>query len=241
MSSLPEPIRTGFVLRGPATHTARPARLSTDLGSAGFAGVGIADARRVDPYLDEVVAAAREEARREGFAVGHAQGVEAGTREGRALLAEQQHALVEQDARERASRFERLTQLLTAVEEAVVGALDYQAPRVEEMRDLIAGTAVDIAEAVVGHHLEIEECAAKDALMRALREVPRRATLTVRMHPADVALVTEITGDITEWNIARVVPDLSVERGDAFAEAESLEVEASVAGAFERVRKVLRP
>ncbi|WP_226346424.1 FliH/SctL family protein [Agilicoccus flavus] len=241
MSSLPDPVRPAFVIRRGEDHGARPARLSTDLARAGFAGVGVADARRVDPYLDEVIAAAREQAHRDGYVAGHADGMEVGVREGRALLAEQQAALLDEDARERAARRERLSQLLGAVEEAVVGALDYQAPRVEELRDLIAGLAVDIAEAVVGHHLSVGECAAQDALRRALEQVPRRTSLEVRMHPADVALVTDITGEITEWHIARLVPDLSVERGDAVAVAENLEVEASVAGAFERVRAVLHP
>lgn len=109
------------------------------------------------------------------------------------------------------------------------------------MRDLIAEMAVDIAETLVGHHLEIEDCAAKDAVVRALSRIPRDVSVTLRLHPADVALVSEYVDEVTDWHIARIVPDTSIDRGDATATAQNLEVEASITDGLARVREVLNP
>lgn len=239
------PIRSSYVIRrheAEAREGLREARMSSDLEKSQFAALGIADPRLVDPYLEQVVDAARREAWAQGWEVGRVAGFEAGRSEGLDLLAAQQRELVEQDAKERAARKERLTQLLTSVEDAIAVALDYQAPMIDDLRGLIASLAAQTAEALVGHHLAVEpECAARDAVLRALEQVPRRATVTLRLHPDDLIHVDDITGGVTEWTVARVVPDPSLSRGDAVAEADNLEVDASLAGALDRVREVLRP
>lgn len=242
--SAPAPIRASYVIRRHEAETRdglREARMSSDLEKTQFAALGIADPRLVDPYLEQVVEQARRDAWAQGWEAGRAEGFEVGRREGLDLLAAQQRELVEQDAVERATRKERLTQLLASVEEAIAVALDYQAPMIEEMRGLITHIAVETAEALVGHHLTVQDCAARDAVLRALEQVPRRATVTLRLHPDDLASVEDITGSVTEWTVARVLPDPSLSRGDAVAEADNLEVDASLAGAIERVRAVLRP
>ena len=60
-------------------------------------------------------------------------------------------------------------------------------------------------------------------------------------HPADMALIHEYVDEITDWEIARVVPDPALERGDATAHAANLEVEASITDGLKRVREVLNP
>lgn len=243
MSSLRSSAAAGYVLRGDVGGL-RPARMSADLATtpyAAYAAAGVTDSRLVDPHLAQVVEEAKTQAREAGYTSGHLAGFEAGRREGLELLAAQQQELVEQDAQERAARKERLVELLGALETAVAAALDYQAPRVEEMRDVISAMAVDIAEALVGHHLQVEDCAAKDAVERALSRVPRDASVTLRLHPADVALIADYVDEVTDWQIARIVPDTSIERGDATATAQNLEVEASITGGLERVRAVLNP
>lgn len=242
MSSLRSSAAAGYVIRG-ADQVARvrPARMSADLTNTPFTAIGVADPRLVDPHLEAVVEAARAQAREAGYADGHRAGFEAGRAEGLQLTAKQQEALLEQDAQERAARRERLLELLRALEIAVSAALDYQAPRVEELRDLIATMSVDIAEALVGHHLQVHECAARDAVIRALGAIPRRASVTLRLNPADVALIGEYTDDVTEWEVTRIVPDPAIARGDAAAQAQDLEVEASIADALGRVRQVLDP
>ncbi|WP_168582418.1 FliH/SctL family protein [Gephyromycinifex aptenodytis] len=235
-------IRPGYVIRRDDTFThegLRAARLNADLASTEYVAPGVADPRLVDPYLAELVEAAREEARKAGYAQGRAEGFEAGRQEGLDLLAAQQRELVEQDAAERAARKERLIHLLTSVEDAIAVALDYQAPAMEELRDLVATVGVEVAEELVGHHLQVRDCAARDAVMRALQQVPRRASVTLRLHPDDLAYVEEISGQVTDWTVARVLADSSLSPGDAVAEADNLEVDATLNGAIERVRAVL--
>ncbi|MDO5711283.1 MAG: FliH/SctL family protein [Micrococcales bacterium] len=241
MNSLRSMAAPGYVLRGDQGSRMRPARMSADLTTTPFTAVGVADPRLVDPHLEAVVEEAKSQAREAGYVSGHQAGLQVGRQEGLELLAAQQQVLVEQDAQERAARKERLVELLGALESAVAAALDYQAPRVEEMRDLIAEMAVDIAEVLVGHHLQVEDCAAKDAVVRALSRVPREASVTLRLHPADVALIAEYVDEVTDWQVARVVPDPAIERGDAAAHAQNLEVEASISGGLARMREVLNP
>lgn len=242
MSSLRSSAAAGYVLRGAEqVGRVRPARMSSDLATTQFTALGVADPRLVDPHLEQVVEAAREQARAAGYADGRADGFEAGRSEGLQLMAKQQQALIEQDAQERAARRERLSELLRACEIAVSAALDYQAPQVEELRDLIATMSVDVAEALVGHHLQVHECAARDAVLRALTSIPRNANVTLRLNPADVALISAYVDDVTDWEITRLIPDPSISRGDAAAQAQDLEVEASIADALARVRQVLNP
>ncbi|GAB47530.1 FliH/SctL family protein [Mobilicoccus pelagius] len=233
------PNRTSYVIRAAEDDTSRPARMGADLTATEYAPVGVADPRLVDPYLAEVVEKAKEQAHAQGYEDGRAQGFEAGRREGLDLMAQQQAEIAERDARERASRKERLGELLANVENAIAGALNYQAPAVTELQEVVTELAVQIAESLVGHHLEVGECTARDAVMRALSQVPRRATVTLRMNPADHDDVTAITGDIMEWTVADVVADPTVARGDAIAMATNLEVDASLEGALDRVRTAL--
>ena len=243
-SSLPNglrytPNRTSYVIRASDDDTSRPARMGADLTSTEYAPVGVADPRLVDPYLAEIVEKAKEEARAEGYEAGRVAGFEAGRVEGLDLMAAQQAELLERDARERAARKERLGELLTTVEAAIAHTLTYQAPAVTELQQVVTELSVQIAEALVGHHLQVGECTARDAVLRALSQVPRRATVTLRMNPADYDEVTAITGDIMEWSVADVVADPTVARGDAVAMATNLEVDASLEGALERVRAAL--
>lgn len=238
------PIRPSYVIRASeaGAHAGlRPARLSSDLETTQFTAPGVADPRLVDPYLAEVVEQACEDARKAGYEAGRAAGFEDGRREGLELCAVQQRELAEQDAVERATRKERLLRLLSSVEDAIAVALDYQAPQMEELRDLVTTVGVEVAEELVGHHLQVADCAARDAVLRALQQVPRRASVTLRLHPDDLAYVEDISGRVTDWTVARVLPDSSLSPGDAVAEADNLEIDATLSGAIERVRKVLNP
>lgn len=233
------PTRSSYVIRATEDAEMRPARLSSDLTDTHYAPVGVADPRLVDPYLAELVEQAKEEARQEGFAEGRAAGFEVGRREGLELMGQEQAQMREMDARERVMRKERLGELLLAVESAIATALDYQAPAVAELQGVVSALSADIAEALVGHHLQVGDCAARDAVLRALTQVPRRATVVLRLNPADLAQVNDITGDITEWTVAQVMTDPSLAPGDVVATAENLEVEATMDGALARVREAL--
>ena len=224
------------------THDAavRPARMSSSLLETTFTAPGVMDPRLVDPLLAEVVDKAAMEARARGFRAGHAAGYAAGVEEGRALLAEQRRALAELDERERARRTEQIDTLIANITQAVYGALDLQQPLLEDLYGLIADTAVELAEELVGHHLRVGECGARDALLRALRESPVKQNLVVHLHPADVELTAAIMAEDPEWGDHPIVADERIERYGAVVVAENMEVDAQYGPAIARAKEVLR-
>lgn len=234
------------MLRGDeAAERTRQAVLGSNLVVSPFAGVAYADPRLVDPRMHELVEEAREEARRLGYADGQAEGYEDGRVAGLEMMDNEIRALKARSDEEREvtnatarAAFEALYENSTR---AVADALVYQLPLVEELRDLVATLAVDIAEELVGHHLEVDGCAAVDSVRRALESVPKHMAVRLRLHPADVSTVSEFVEQQPESSLFTITPDLAVQRGDAVAEAENLEVEACLADALEAVRKVLRP
>lgn len=240
-SSLPNrhhtPVRPSYVIRA-VEDDSRPARMGSDLTQTEYAPVGVADPRLVDPYLAEIVEQAKEAARVEGYEAGRQAGFDVGRREGLELLARREEELVAADAAERASRRERLVALHQTVQGAVATALDYQAPTIAEMQGLIIGLAEEIAEALVGHHLMVGDCVARDAVQRVLEQVPRRVSVRLRLHPDDAAEIESIAGDF-DHDIVEVIGDPAITRGDAVAEAENLEVESTLDDAIGRVRDAL--
>lgn len=230
------------MLRGDAaTERTRQAVMGSNLVISPFAGVGYADPRLTDPKMHELVEEAREEARRLGYADGQAEGYEDGRQAGLALMDDEIRALTAQAAQEREAIREEFVQLYANSTQAVADALVYQLPLIEELRDLVATLAVDIAEELAGHHLEVDGCAAVDAVRRALEQVPKHIAVRLRLHPADAAAVEAFVADQPEPELFTVTPDLDVSRGDAVAEAENLEVEVCLTDALEAVRKVLHP
>lgn len=231
----------GYVLRGDDANIARQAVVRSDLVMSPFAGVDYADPRLVDPRMHELVEEARSEARALGYADGQADGFEAGRVAGLEMMAgeiEKMRAAAEADRTELREEFAALWQRTS---EAVEGALDYQVPMIEELRDLIANLAVDIAEELVGHHLVVGECAAVDAVRRALEQIPRHMAVTLRIHPSDAREVQDYTTGLIEYENVRVVHDPNVPHGDVRAEAENLEVTVALSDALAEVRKVLHP
>ncbi|MGG5259660.1 FliH/SctL family protein [Phycicoccus avicenniae] len=171
---------------------------------------------------------------------GREAGREAGLRE---AAAEQAAWLVQVQARDAAERDERartfaaaLAGLGRATDAAVAGLT------VRDVLDTAAVLAVDIAEALIGHHLEVDGCAARDAVARALAEVPRGAAVVVRVHPEDAALVVEdpdALAALAPTATLEVVADPSVGRGGCLADVGDRTVDAQLSSALARVREVL--
>jgi flagellar assembly protein FliH len=230
------------VLRG-GEHSSpvRPARMSANLETSAYVAPGVADPRLVDPHLEAVVEQAAMEARARGFRAGHSAGYAAGRQEGLALLEEQRRELAERDEIDRARRKGYLEDLLEQARTAVRQALTVHTPTLEELYDVIATMTVELAEDLVGHHLEIDGHGAKDALVRAMAQAPVGADVTVRLNPVDAQEIADFAATVPEWGAVRIVPDPSVEPCGAVVTAENLEIDAQYGPAFERVRKVIRP
>ncbi len=172
------------------------------------------------------------------------EGRDAGYAAGRRDAAAEQAAWVERaEARAAAERDERT--LRTAAALAGIGRAADAAAAGLTVRDVLetaAGLAVEIAEALVGHHLEVDGCAARDAVVRALTEVPRGASVLVRLNPEDVDLLAGSADELASLAptaTLELVADPSVERGGCLADVGDRTVDAQLSSALARVREVL--
>jgi flagellar assembly protein FliH len=200
-----------------------------DSSTAGRAGMRLGD------VYAEQLARLRQEARREGWAAGHAEGV---------VAAEQVVAAAEHAAEERIAavqgRWERRLASATAAMGAAVERLDAAAsPVVDEMRDSILDAVLILVGDLLGRELAMAASPGLDALRRALTLCPADVPVVVRLHPDDLAEVppealAQLPASVT------VLGDDAVERAGALAEAGNQRIDAQLGAALERVRAVLR-
>jgi flagellar assembly protein FliH len=190
---------------------------------------------RLGEVYAEQLARLREEARREGWAAGHAEGL---------VAAEQVVAAAERSAEERLAavqiRWERRLASATAAMGAAVERLDATAsPVVDELRDSILDSVIVLVGDLLGREVVLAASPGLDALQRALTLCPTDVPVLVRLHPDDLREVppealAQLPGSVT------VVADDAVERAGALAEAGNQRVDAQLSAALERVRGVLR-
>ncbi|MEU2348227.1 FliH/SctL family protein [Modestobacter sp. NPDC049651] len=191
------------------------------------------------PRLGEVYAeqleALREEARRDGWAAGHAEGI---------VAAEQVVAAAEQAAEQRLAeaqaRWERRLASATAAMAAAATRLEeVTAPASDELRDSVLDAVVTLVEELLGRELALAATPGLDALRRALSLSPTDVPVVVRLHPDDLAELPDgalagLPGSVT------VVADPGVERAGAVAEAGARRVDAQLSAALQRAVAVLR-
>ena len=188
-----------------------------------------------DVYAEEL-ARLREHARQEGYAAGHAEGVQAAG----AVVAEAERA-AEARLAEVQARWERRMVSATAALGAAVTQLEQAAlPVAEDVRDSVITIVLTLVEDVLCRELALADSPVVDAVRRALTLCPADAPTVVRLHPDDLAeLPAEALAELPDT--VRVVGDLSVERAGAVAETGPTRVDAQLGAALERVRAVLAP
>ena len=188
-----------------------------------------------DVYAEEL-ARLREHARQEGYAAGHAEGVEAAD----AVVAEAERVAQARLAEVQA-RWERRMVSATAALGAAVTQLEAAAvPVAEDVRDSVITIVMTLVEDLLCRELALAEDPVVDAVRRALTLCPADEPTVVRLHPDDLAeLPAEALAELpdTVW----VVGDRSVERAGAVAETGPTRVDAQLGAALERVRAVLAP
>ncbi len=227
-------LRATMVLHGVEPQHAPPARITADLRTSPFAGRPWVDPRLVDPSLVAVVAEAEEHARRAGWERGLLEGREAARQE----VAARDRARAQQADAETARRDNEWAQLLAAVR-AGVAALDARdAPIFRDVDHTVATMAVQIAEALVGRHLEVGELPALDAVQRALALAPRHSEAIVRLHPDDARRLPDLS-DALPGGAVQVVADPSVEVGGCIVEAGNRTIDAQLGPALRRLHEVL--
>lgn len=232
-------LRATAVLRGVDESALVPARLGSDLRSTAFARTHGVDPRLVHPVLESVMAAAvataEEQARRAGRAAGYADGLAAGRRD-----AEEEAARVaaQREVQESERVRQRDAQLAAALEqlsEAAAQLAARLAPAEAEVERRAAALAVELAEVLVGHHLTVGDCAAADAVQRALALVERDAPVVVRLRPDDLAVlpVPHPLPSVT------LLADAAIERGGCVADAGPRHVDAQIGPAIARLRELV--
>ncbi|MCZ2819172.1 FliH/SctL family protein [Modestobacter sp. VKM Ac-2977] len=214
-----------------AAHPNAAHRTAAHSDQAATARVGL----RLGEVYAEQLARLRAEARREGWAAGHAEGL---------VAAEQVVRAAEQAAEERLAevqaRWERRLASATAAMGAAVERLDgTAAPVVDELRDSILDAVVILVGDLFGRELAVAAEPGLDALRRAMTLCPDDVPVVVRLHPDDLAEVpaealAQLPASVT------VRGDDSVERAGAVAEAGTQRVDAQLSAALDRVREVLR-
>jgi flagellar assembly protein FliH len=167
---------------------------------------------------------------------GHAAGYAAGLRAAEKELLEQQGARDAEHAEAmRAGRaaIERALAVLAAAARAADARL---VPVLQESEHALAAAAIDLAEAVLGHELSDGDRSARAALGRALGTVSSTELSSIRMNPADLAL---IDAELRARAGVELIADASLQRGDAIASMPDGYLDARIGTALSRARAAL--
>jgi flagellar assembly protein FliH len=225
MSTSPD--RTGIeaVLRGAGAEGVPAARFDADLTTA------------TAPISTRRAEQAWTAARTAGYAEGWALGQRA------ARVASQ--AAQDQIAAARQAEDGEHEALVRRAAGALVRAADdlgaRSATAAEAIEDLVLRTAVDLAEALLGHELSAGAARDMNALRRAMAATPAAGPVTVRLHPDDYRTLTEMLGSsgTVDGRQVTLAPDAALRPGDAVAESGATTVDATLPGALTRMRQVL--
>ena len=191
------------------------------------------------PRLEDVYAAElhrlREQARTEGWAAGHAEGLS---------VAAAAVARVEAEAAQRLARTQQRWEARIASTVAALTAacaqVDATPPLAGETLDqLLLGATLTLVEEVFARELAISTQPGADALHRALALSPEDGPTVVRLNPEDLQRIPAPVLAGLPASV-RVVADPRVEPAGAVAETGVCRVDAQLGSALERVREVLR-
>ncbi|MGH8890365.1 MAG: FliH/SctL family protein [Acidothermaceae bacterium] len=237
-SSSSAPVRAA-ILRGTDADQVTIARMDADLRENPYAIGSFADRRLVDPVLAEVfeaaVASARDQARKDGFAQGYAEGLELAGREKSSVLDYEVTRVREAEA----IRDQAMQRALEALDLAANALGERQAAALSGAEDLLLSAALDLATTLLGRELEIADSPVRDALRRALAVLPADVPITVSVHPLDIETLGDTVSASTRS--VRIIADPDVEPGSCIADGGATHVDASLTAAIERVRQVLAP
>ena len=225
MSTSPDP--GDPVVRGARAQNATAARFQVDFRKSTEV-----------PVPTELVDEARAAARATGYAEGWAQGQREAKAAAQVAEAEARSATAEFEQ----ARAEALDRALAAVVAAADRLSQQAVPVAAELTDLVLHSAVELAETLVGRTLADSTEPGLDALRRALAMAPDTGTLTVRLHPVDLASLGAPDGEYTlHGRTVLLRPDPGLSPGDAIAEQGSTTIDARLAEAIARVRAELAP
>lgn len=173
-----------------------------------------------------------DRSRARGHAAGYAAGLRAAAQEvaARAARLEAEHAAAVSHGQARVDH-------AVAVLGAAAAALDERTvPVLRDAENTLVTTALDLAEAIIGHELDDAENSARFALGRALDHSTAAQPHSVRMNPDDLAVLDPATRAQAGVDFAA---DPTLARGDAITEFPDGFLDARIGTALARAKAVL--
>ncbi len=162
-----------------------------------------------------------EEARREGFGVGHQEGLAAG-----------QNAGHDEAQRTAAAAIRALDELINDVQLRTEALCDDLGTRTADL-------ALAATEAILARELAATTDPGREAIARCLAVGPATGTIEARLHPEDIKLLGHLE-DLAGDRVVTIVPDSSLTRGDTMVRIGDTLVDGRLASALERLREVLQ-
>lgn len=172
------------------------------------------------------------QSRAHGHATGYASGLRAAEAEAARRIAELEAASAESLRQEHA----RIDIAIEALEAAALALHNRVVPTVEQAQDVLAASALELAEAIIGYELRDGQTSARAALARALDHAGQQPILAIRMNPADAFQLDNANRTST---MVDIVPDETVARGDAVADFSDGSLDARIRSALDRARTAL--
>jgi len=196
-------------------------------------GGGTSTFRLGDVYAEELERL-RQHAQQQGFAAGHAEGMEAAA----AVVAETERAAAARLADVQARWERRVASAVAALGAAATRFDEATVPVADDVRETIIGMVLTLVEDLLGRELALADSPVLDAVRRALALVPADSPAVVRVHPDDLGEIpAETLAELPET--VRVIGDPDVERAGAVAETGPRRIDAQLMAALERVQAVL--
>lgn len=173
-----------------------------------------------------------------GYTQGHAAGYAAGIQ---AAALEQQRLREKLQSEHRAmldAGRQAVAHAVRALEASAAASRQHRGVALEEAQDVLAASAIELAEAILGYELDKGQDTARAALARALGTVSGAETVTsVRLHPADLAAVAAV--DVVDVAGVELKADPSLKPGDAIAEYPQGWLDARLSTALDRAKRAL--
>lgn len=186
---------------------------------------------------------ARQVEQAAGYSAGYSAGWSAGTRAAAREAEAQRRQLAAEAATHAQEHAAAVRQALALLAQAADAIRRRTAPVVADAHDVLTAGAVQLAEALLGAELRDDDASARAALRRALAVGEEEDVVRVRLHPDDLAhlraTMHRLPADLQPPAGVELLPDPSLQRGDAVSELTEGFLDARLTKAIARVRAAL--
>ena len=136
-----------------------------------------------------------------------------------------------------------LERLLANFDELTSDLHSQQRQRLAEMQRVAVEVAVAVASRLIHQRIEAGDVAVQSLVRQVAERLESRETLTVYLHPADLALLEQQAGDcqrlIPGEGSLKLIADASLNRGDCRAETGDMNLVLRIDQQLEEMRKHL--